>query len=155
MNVTRAQSFQEGKRLLSEAKADGVGPASREVDPKEARSRIDQAIALVDSFEAIEDGKNHAYRDTNPQSGEISSQFYYKKLDASYQTNKADGSFSFVEVRREDDDYSGPTQTITAAEYDGNTLTMVQNWSDAYSETVTTSWKLSPEGGTRSQVERW
>lgn len=87
------------------------------------------------------------------KSGEISSQFYYKKLDASYETNKADGRFSFVEVRREDDDYSGPSQTITAAEYDGKTLTMVQNWSDAYSETVTTSWRLSPEGGTRAQVE--
>ena len=30
---------------------------------------------------------------------------------------------------------------------------MVQNWSDSYSETVTTSWRLSPEGGTRAQVE--
>lgn len=118
----------------------------KEIAPDAATDTIQWARTRMESFAAIEAGKDEIYRDADSRPGSIQTNFYDRKLDATFEGDK-DGAFRFTQVVSDRSSFDVPYTTTTMVEFDGEKMTKFQTDSDAWGEGSTSLQTLTSQGG--------
>lgn len=78
------------------------GGRSKDIGATEAAESFQWARERMESLAARERGEDSNYRDADPKSGSVQSDFYHKTIDATFEGDK-NGKFRFTEVRHDED----------------------------------------------------